>query len=347
MKFRLKQILPFLALIALLALPACAAQKTSGSGFAMGSVLTVDLYGPEDETARLRQEILAAVSGLDKQISATDPESAVSALNRGETRAADAETLALLRETRALCEESGGALDVTLGAATALWGFATDSPALPDPEVLAAAMQTAGLDKFTIDEGSNAVILSPGTRLDLGAVGKGAGADAALSILQKAHVPAVINFGGTVLLYGKPAGKRAWTVGLRDPFGAPTDLFATVAFAPEAADDAIFLSTSGGYEKQFTVDGTVYHHILDPKTGYPADAAPVSVTVIAARGLTCDALSTACFILGEGDASRSLLRQHDAEAVFVYPDGGVSVTPGLEGRIELTREGFYLHEEHA
>ena len=329
-----------LLLAALLPLAGCAGRRSGGSGFAMGSVLSVELYAGDAAAAPVRREIFSAVSALDAAISATRPESEISALNRGEPAACSEDTLLLLREALALCEESGSALDVTLGAVTELWGFATDSPHLPAPDGLAAALRTVGTDNAVFTE--DGVTLLNGARLDLGAVGKGAGTDEALRVLRAAGRAAIVNFGGTVLLYGRPAGKRSWTVGIRDPFAAAeTECFARAELAPAGPDDAFFLSTSGGYEKRFTENGVEYHHILDPKTGYPAHAGLAGVTVISGGGLLSDALSTACFVMGLCGEALELLQAHGAEAVFVLEDRGVYVTPGLRDRVTVTAEGFH------
>ena len=103
------------------------------------------------------------------------------------------------------------------------------------------------------------------------------------------------------------------------------------------------VSTSGSYEKFFEKDGKVYHHILDAHTGYPADSRLSSVTVVCSSGTLSDALSTACYILGYND-SLALLKNYDAEAVFIFKDKTVRVTDGLENKFTLTDESFVIKE---
>ena len=134
----------------------------------------------------------------------------------------------------------------------------------------------------------------------------------------------VVSVGGSLLLLGS----RERTIAIRDPFGEVNDSFATLRLRD------CFVSTSGSYEKYFDRDGVRYHHILDPTTGYPADAGLCSVTVVCGEGLLSDALSTACFVLGI-DASLPVLERYGAEAVFVGQDGQVTVTDGLADRFTL------------
>ena len=319
-------------------LSACSAESASGSSFAMGSVLTARIYADADAAQPVLNDIYSGVNALDRLISATDEQSELSRLNASGSGTCSEDTLWVLRDSLALCRALNGRLDITLGAVTSLWGFAGDAPRLPAAEEISAALQTRGPDKVQIKNG--AVTLGEGQKLDPGAVGKGAGCDVACGVLKTAGLPAVISFGGTVLLYGqKPGG--SWSVGLRDPFGGQEDYFATLSFAPEAADGAVFISTSGSYEKTFTENGKTYHHILDPDTGYPVETELVAVSAVGENGLTADALSTALFVNGLNETSLGWADTYLTGAVFVFSDGRVYVTPGLRDAFTLTDEARF------
>ena len=163
-------------------------------------------------------------------------------------------------------------------------------PACP-PREIAAALQTVGWKQVSLE--ARQAKLKSGQALDLGAIGKGIACDEAKRILDDTHLSgAVISVGGSLLLWGSRPGGGDWKVGVRDPRGKTSDQLGVFTLAEG------FVSTSGDYERTLTADGKTYHHILDPKTGYPADAGLISVTVTAPSGLLSDALSTACFILG-------------------------------------------------
>ena len=164
--------------------------------------------------------------------------------------------------------------------------------------------------------------------------------DAAAAVLKGKKTSAVVSFGGSVLLFGQKPDGGPWTVGVRDPNGDEASYFATLSFALKA-DEAVFISTSGSYEKTFTENGKTYHHILDPKTGYPVENDLVSVTAVAEDGFLSDALSTALFVIGPGDEANALCKKYLTGAVFVHKDGTVSVTDGLADAFALTDGAAY------
>ena len=329
------------ALILLFSLSACRknAAPTESDGFGMGSFFSVKVYGGDEGLGR---EILTDAGRLESLISVTRTDSDLSRLIENGTGTPDKETAALLKRSVDLGKETGGALDVTLGAVTALWGFSGEEPRLPAEADLKAALATAGLDNVVFS--GDTVTLKNGAKPDLGAVGKGAALDAAAAVLKGQKVSAVVSFGGSVLLFGQKPGGGSWTVGVRDPKGDEASYFATLAFALQA-DEAVFVSTSGSYEKTFTENGKTYHHILDPKTGYPVENDLVSVTAVASDGFLSDALSTALFVLGPGDRADALCKKYLTGAVFVYKDGTVSVTDGLADAFGLTEDAPYRLRE--
>lgn len=301
------------------------------TGFAMGSLVSVSVYAQGDAAGAAAEAALTAVNETDRMLSATLPDAEIYRLNETGEAALSAGTGALLRETKSLCVSLDERLDITLGAVTALWGFSGETPRLPAEKELRAALKTKGLEGLTL-QGETA-FLKEGMRLDLGAVGKGAGCDAALEALRAYKTPAVLSLGGTVLLYGqKPGG--SWSVGVRDPFGNANEYFATLALQT-GADGACFVSTSGSYEKCFTENGETYHHILDPETGYPVKTPLLAVTAVGERGLVSDALSTALFVNGLNETSLSWVEEYLTGAVFIFEDGRVYVTEGLRNAFTL------------
>ena len=319
-------------------LPLCACRTTptptTRTGFAMGSLLTARIYTNADTAESMADSILKEVQMIDACISATDPASEISALNRGESVSLSADTLELLQNTLDLCGKLNGKLDITLGAVTDLWGFTGDTPRVPDADMLAAALATKDPDGVTFD--GSTVTLAKGQMLDFGAVGKGVACDVACQVIDANYVvPAVVSFGGTVLCYGQKAD-GPWTVGVRDPFGPADSYCATIEFTPEWEMDCLFVSTSGSYEKTFTEDGKTYHHIIDPDTGYPVETDLVSVTAVGSGGFVCDALSTALFVNGLNEESLTWVDMYLYGAAFIFEDGGIYVTHGLRDTFQLT-----------
>lgn len=334
--------------------------------FAMGSYVRQTVWGREPEGAAA--ETVERIEDLEREIS-WRRDGDIAKMNTqagGEPVTVDEETGTgeLLAEMLELCERSGGALDITLGPVTRLWDF-DGEPKLPDPKELEEALALVGYDKLTMDseeymyavpneDGSHLDCLGTryyvslaeaGMALDLGAVGKGAACDVAGNRIYDEGVSGIVAaVGGSVCLRGRKPDGRPFRVSVRDPEGGQAGSLGVLEL------EGGFVSTSGSYEKFFEQDGRRYHHILDPRTGYPAGSGLVSVTVwcpeaMDARwpGALSDGLATACFVLGKDDGVE-LLESYGAEGVFVDENGGVLVTGGLRDRFTLTAEGYSLEE---
>ena len=149
----------------------------------------------------------------------------------------------------------------------------------------------------------------------------------------------ILNLGGSsVMVYGEKPDGSEWKVAVTDPRDVEGEYLGAITL-----EGGEFLSTSGDYEKYFIEDGKRYHHILDPKTGYPVWNGLDSVTVVCNSGLLADGLSTACFVLGMEDA-QSLLEKYNAEAVFVDEDKNVYLTSGMKERFELMKNTYTVQE---
>jgi len=167
-------------------------------------------------------------------------------------------------------------------------------------------------------------------QLDLGAVGKGIACDEVKMFLEKQDnvKGAIISVGGSVLTYGEKDDGTEWKIGIQHP-REQGESIATLKLP-----GSLVVSTSGDYERYVETNGVRYHHILDPKTGKPADSGVISVTIISESGILSDALSTACFVLGK-DAGLNLAQAFDAEAFIVDSDMQISMTEGMDKYLVL------------
>ena len=316
----------------------CAQKSAERKFFAMDTVMQLRAYGPAAEDALAQAE--AEIYRLEGVLSCRDEQAALARLNETGGGTAGEETAALLQTALTLCEQTGGAYDPALGALSEAWGFSTGAYRVPEPDALAEAMQSSGAGLVQLDGIS--VTLTNGAQLDLGGIAKGYAADLLRAQLEKEGVTsATLDLGGDVFVMGRKTDGSDWRIAVKDP--ADTESYLGIV---SAADK--FIVTSGVYERYFEENGVRYHHILDPKTGCPAESGLVSVTVLCGNGAWADALSTACFVLGPDGALalRDDLADQgtDFELILVTDDGRVLYTDGLADAFTPNDESGYTYE---
>jgi thiamine biosynthesis lipoprotein len=220
-----------------------------------------------------------------------------------------------------------GIFDITVRPVTKLWDFKSGVPQLPD--AAAISENAALINAENIEISDDRVILKNNAEIDLGAVAKGYAADKVAEILAASGTQAIADIGGTV----KSTVKSPITVGIASPDGG--GLLCSFEM------NELSVSTSGLYERNFTLDGKIYHHIINPKTGYPADSGLVSVSVINKSAAICDILSTAFFVMGMPEALKTL--DGATDAVFVTSAAEVYITGGIK-KFKLLNNDYVLKD---
>lgn len=289
----------------------------SSTVFAMDTVMELTIYGNEDILKKSENLIFE----LESEFSATDTKSDIYNVNHNGGGAISSDTNELLKLALSLCERSEGALDISIYPVVQAWGFTSGENRVPSETELDELLKLVDYKAICFDENEN-VTLAPNMEIDLGSVAKGYTGNRLVELLSENGVTnALLNLGGNVQVLGTKPDGSAWRVAVADPVG---DGYAGVV---EVVDKAVI--TSGGYERFFEQDGVCYHHIIDPKTGYPANNSFLSVTVVGNNGAVCDALSTALFVMGPDRAAEFWKESDDFEAVFITSDG-ICITEGLE-----------------
>jgi len=257
------------------------------------------------------------------------PLAAISHAAGGEPVPTPADVRALIRRGVELGRLTQGAFDITWAALWGVWDFRAVPPRVPSPAEIEARLPLIDYRLVTIDDDAGTVRLPrPGMVLGLGGMAKGYALDLAAAWLRRWGVrDFLLTAGGQVLARGR-RGDRPWRVGIRDPRGPQDDVFATV----EIRDASV--STSGDYERAFILDGVRYHHILDPRTGRPANGLR-SATVIDRDATRADALSTALMVLGPHAGMALVERLPDVEAVLVDHGGRVHMSAGARALVEI------------
>lgn len=331
----MKRVISFFLIPIFFLLAGCGASQAQEQFFTMDTVMSITVYGKgaEQAASAARQE----VESLNDLLSRTDADSLISQLNAhagdGTAVEMDQDTLELLSFAKSVSQLLPGCFDITIAPVMDAWGFTGEDRHVPDDDTLAAAMALVDSDKLLVDEdGGTARLEEAGMAVDLGAIAKGYAASRAEAVLREAGVSsALLDLGRNITVIGPKADGTAWRVGVADPDDDSQYLCVL------SLED-VTLSTSGGYERWFEENGVRYHHIIDPKTGYPADSGLKSVTVVSQNHLLADALSTTLFVAGEEDALDFWRSRDDFELVLCTNDGRVIITEGLENGSEFTGE---------
>ena len=318
-------------LSALLFLTGCSAESSpepvQGTFFAMDTVMDFTIYGESG----LIDQSESLITSLESLVSVTDADSELYAINQTGSSMLTEEASSLMEQALEICRRTDGALDLSIYPIVRAWGFTTGSYQVPDEAEIQALLPLVDYRKIQYDAATGTVTLPEGMEIDLGSVAKGYAGQLAAQMLREHGVQsALLNLGGNVQTVGTKPDGSPWQIGIKDPQGEDAMMVLSVE------DQAVV--TSGGYERYFEQDGKTYQHILDPKTGYPADSGLISVTIVGDEGVVCDGLSTALFVMGLEKAADLWAQSGDFEAVFVTASGEVYITEGLRDRFALTEQ---------
>jgi thiamine biosynthesis lipoprotein len=309
---------------------------------AMGTHILLAAYTDDtfDEGA-LRgkfDKALAEIRRLEALMTTWRDDSEISRINAAAGKAAVAvspETLAVIEKSLWISGRSEGLFDITFEAMHGLWKFDEDlEEKIPSMAAVAKARQLIDYRKIKVDHDARTVMLErAGMRMSLGGIAKGYAVDAAARVLREEGLTAFfVQAGGDLFVAGRKPEGVPFRVGVRDPRGRDANDY----FAMLEVEDHAF-STAGDYERGFIKDGRRYHHIIDPRTGFPATASR-SVTIWAKDAFTADAIDDAVFILGPEKGLALVESLDDTGAVIVDEHNKVWISARLKDRLPVLRE---------
>lgn len=309
--------------------------------FLMGTVIQLKVYGVNAEEAS--EKALKRISEIENKMSVNIKTSEISKLNdkagvSGEKLSSD--TYSVIAKSVQYSKLTEGALDATIEPIVKLWGIGTDKERVPTKKEIDEKLKLVNYNDIILDEKNSTVQLKKTEQaIDLGAIAKGYTADEIKKILLDNKISsAIINLGGNVFALGKKLDGTSWNIGIQNPLSTRGEYLGTVSVNDKS------IVTSGNYERFFIVDGKRYHHIFDPKTGYPSEKGLISATIISDKSIDGDALSTSTYILGLEKGLKLVESIKGVEAIFVTNDKKVYVTPGLKSSFNLTNKEFTYEE---
>ena len=291
----------------------------------MGTLVSMTVEGPRRDV--LEQGVNDAyreMSRLSDMMNHYNPDSVVSEINRRagtQPVKAPRELMEVLRMAQRVSERSEGAFDITVGSLN-VWRFNPEKPGIPTPDEIRRALPLVNFRHVILNEKNRTVLLQqPGMRIDLGGIAKLYILDAGMQALKQRGIKhAMVNGGGDVAVMGKHRG-RPWRIGIRHP----------------RRDDALlgaveltrgWVVTSGDYERYFFRDGKRYHHILDPRTGYPTEG-PQQVTLVADDIVQVNGYSLAIMVRGQDWGRDLIARTPGLSGLIVSHDGEPRISPGM------------------
>lgn len=311
-------------------------EPITATAFKLNTVVKVTIYDSQDE--KILQDALALCDKYEKIFSRTRTDSEIYLLNEGKLPQEDGyyilseECAELIGKGLYYSELSGGAFDITIEPLSSLWDFTSGEKQIPDPQTLVEAQKHVGYEKVEL-KGNKIRFQEDGMGLELGAIAKGYIADKIKEFLISEGVEsAVIDLGGNVLCIGARPDGEAFRVGIQKPFADRNETVATAGIRDRS------VVSSGIYERYFEKDGKLYHHILNPKSGYPYENGLTAVTILSDESVDGDGLSTVCFALGLEKGMELINSLPDTQAVFITEDGELHYSEQFEDEVPLNYE---------
>ncbi len=289
----------------------------------LNTLISVTLY-TENDGEQLLKDVFNECGRYENLFSVNIENSDVWRINNSDSKPVevDPETLKLIEYSNEFAELSQGAFDITVKPLSDLWDYNNPNPQIPDDRAIQAALKSVGYKNIEIQD--NKILMKNNAKLELGGIAKGYIADKLVDMLKSKGVKhGLINLGGNIAVIGTKPDGSPWKLGIQKPFGTNTEIMEVMELTKGS------LVTSGIYQRNFQIDEKIYHHIIDPFTGYPTENNLYSVTILSDESLRCDALSTVCLILGLEKGKELIETLPGTEAVFVTHNYELIKTSGL------------------
>lgn len=305
----------------------------------MGTVIKVTLYDEEDE--EILDKVFNRIVEIENLVSINKEGTELTKLNQsaGESKVKLSDTnYYIIKKGVEYSKLSKGAYDVSIGPLVKLWSIGLPEAKVPTEEEIKEVMKYIDYSKIEINDSTKEVFLKQkGMMLDLGSIAKGYAADEIVKILKVEGVKrAIVDLGGNIYALGSKDENRDWNIGIQDPFNDRGNVVGSI----EVSDKSIV--TTGIYERFIEKDGVKYHHILNPKTGYPYETEIAGVSIVADKSIDADALSTLIFTKGLDEGLTLVEELENVDAVFVTNEHKIYTTEGLKGSFKLINESFKL-----
>jgi len=305
----------------------------------MGTVVKVTIYDNND--TKILDKAFDRVREIEKSVSINEEGTILDKVNESSGTSpviVDEDTFKIVEKGIKYSNLSNGLFDITIGPLVKLWSIGFPEARVPSKDEIDAVLGYINYKDIELNENDNSIFLkNPNMLIDLGGIAKGYTADEISEVLTENNVhSAIIDLGGNVYTHGRKVNGEDWNVGIQNPISERGDILGTIKVNNKS------IVTSGTYERFIEKDGVKYHHILNPKTGYPYDNNISGISIISEKSIDGDALSTSVFAMGVEEGLAFVESQPNIEAIFVTTDKNIYLSSGMKNVFKLTNTEFKI-----
>jgi len=310
------------------------------SSYALGTIINLKVYGSKGETAI--KKAIEKLNDIDDKMSAFKEDSEISRITSKAgvmSQAVSKDTFFVIKKAVEYSEILEGTFDPTIRPLVKLWNIGTEQETIPEKVQIDETLKLVNYNDVILDESKNSIMLKQKNQaLDVGGIAKGFAADEVRDILYEHNIKsALIDLGGNIFALGSKNDGTHWKIGIQNPFKPRGEYIGILSVKNKS------VVTSGNYERYFMKDGKRFHHIIDPKTGYPSQSKIISATIISDNSIDGDGLSTGVYIIGIDKAMKIIEAIDGIGAIFVTEDKKVYMTSGVKDMCMLTDQEFILN----
>lgn len=305
--------------------------------YMLGTIVQLKVYGRGAENAT--EKAVKRIEDIENKMSIKIESSEIAKLNAkagvSEEKLSE-DTYYVIEKSIEYSDLTEGAFDLTIEPIVKLWGIGTDAARVPSKDEVLEKLKIVNYKDIILEHKNfTAKLKRTNQAIDLGGIAKGYAADEVKEILIDNKIKsALINLGGNVYALGNKVDGTKWNIGIQNPVDTRGQYLGTVSVTDKS------VVTSGNYERFFMVGEKRYHHIFDPKSGYPSENGIISTTIISDMSIDGDVLSTSAYIMGLQKAQELVESLEGVEAIFITNDKKVYVTSGLKDSFKLTDKEF-------
>ncbi|WP_460278377.1 FAD:protein FMN transferase [Clostridium sp. CTA-5] len=309
------------------------------SSYSLGTIINLKACGSNAEEAI--EKSIKRLNNIDDKMSVFKENSEISMINSKagiESQIVGKDTYFVLKKSLEYSKILKGTFDPTIRPLVSLWNISGNGGRIPNEDEIKSKIKLVNYNDIILDENSHSVMLKHKNQsLDVGGIAKGFAADEVRNIFYKYDIKsALIDLGGNIFALGLKEDGSNWKVGIQNPIKTRGEHIGLLNVKNKS------VVTSGNYERYFMEDGKKFHHIIDPKTGYPSESEIISATIISDNSIDGDGLSTGIYILGINKAISIIESMQGIDGILVTADKKIYITSGIKDDFILTDNEFSI-----